>query len=632
MHKSVLIFLSVSTAGLALPVRAEETGGDQIVVTASRSMQPLSQVGASISIIDADMIKQLQSVAVVDLLRTVPGVTFTRNGGIGTSTSVNIRGAESDQTVVLIDGVKINDPSTPGGGFNFGNLLTDNLHRIEIVRGAQSVLWGSQAIGGVVNLITTEPGDRIAGDVSAEYGWRDSARLTGNISGRSGPVAASFGGGYYRTDGISAFNEARGGKEREGFRHYNGNGKIKVTLSDAISLDLRGWYSDGKTGIDGFPPPTYSFADTDETARTKELVGYSGLNIALFDGRLHNRFAYALTDTRRENLDFSTPTPARTFDAKGLNSRFEYQGVFDLADGWKSIFGAETEKASFKTSSYGGPYARAHARIDSVYGQLSLTPLAGLTLNGGARHDDHDTFGGKTTFAANGVYSPNGGKTALRASYGEGFKTPSLYQLFSNYGNTGLKPEQSHGWDMGITQQLLDGRIAAGVTWFARETDNQIIFISCPVLTGICAGHASGTYDNVTRGHAEGAEFTLDLHPVDALSVRTGYSYIKAENRDTGRDLPRRPRHSLHTSIDYIWAFGLKAGASLTHVGKSFDNTSNTRRLGDYILVDLRASFPLTERIEIYGRVENLFDDQYETSYRYGSPGRAAFAGLRLTY
>ena len=630
MHKSIILFSSVALACLAAPSFADEA--DQIVVTATRSEQPLSQVGASVTVIDAEKIKTRQSVAVVDLLRTVPGVTFSRNGGIGTTTSVNIRGAESDQTVALIDGVKINDPSTPGGGFNFGNMLTDNIARIEVVRGAQSVLWGSQAIGGVINMITAEPGERIAANASAEYGWRDSGKLVGNISGKSGPVAASVGGGYYRTDGISTFSEARGGKERDGYRHYGANAKVKVTLSDAISVDLRGWYSDGKTGIDGFPPPTFTFGDTDETARTKEFIGYAGLNVALFDGRLRNRLAYALTDTRRQNLDFTSGAPFETFNAKGRNERFEYQGVFDIVEGWKAIFGAETEKASFRSSSYGGPFATASARIDSIYGQLNAIPVTGLSLAVGLRRDDHDSFGGKTTFAANGVYSPNGGNTSLRASYGEGFKTPSLYQLFSEYGNSRLKPESSHGWDVGIAQKLLDGRIEAGATWFQRDTGNQIIFINCPALTGICAGRPFGTYDNVTRGRAEGIELSLNLRPTDALTVETNYSWVKAQNRMTGLDLPRRPRHSLNSAIDYQWAFGLKTGATITHVGSSFDNLANTRKLAGYVLVDLRASYPVTKGIEIYGRIENLFDEHYETTYRYGSPGRAAFAGVRLTY
>ncbi|QOV94717.1 TonB-dependent siderophore receptor [Novosphingobium sp. ES2-1] len=623
------LLLSAAT----LPAVAHAEDAETIIVSANRTQQSTSEVAQSVTVITLDDIATRQSAGVADLLRSVPGITVTSNGGLGTTTSVNIRGAESDQTVALFDGVKLNDPSTPGGGFNFGNLLTGNIERIEVVRGSQSVLWGSQAIGGVVNIVTRAPTEKLALNLASEYGWRDTARVVGNISGKFGPVSANVGAGYLRTDGFSTFNETRGGTERDGYRNIGANAKFNIALSDAVSVDLRGWYSDGKVGIDGFPPPTYSFGDTPEFARTKELIGYAGLNAALFDGRFRNRIAYTLTDTRRRNVDLTGGIEFETFNAKGRNERFEYQGNFDITDAASATFGAETEKASFRTSSYGGPFAIASARINSFYGQLSAKPVAGLTLSAGLRHDDHDTFGGKTTFSTSALFTPNEGNTVLRASYGEGFKTPSLYQLFSDYGNKLLRPESSRSWDAGITQKLLDGRIEVGATWFHRDTRNLINFISCRLpLTGICSGRPNGTYDNVAKARAQGLEFTLALKPVDALRVQANYGYVDAINAMTGLDLARRPRHSVNVSADYDWAFGLKTGATITHVGASFDNAANTRKLDGYALVDLRAAFPVTHNIELYGRIENLFNEQYETSLRYGTPRRAAYAGVRLAF
>ena len=619
------------TTVIFLPVAAHAEDADTIVVTAGRTEQKLDDVGSSTTVITRADIQTRQAVAVIDLLRDTPGVTISANGGLGTTTSVNIRGAESEQTVTLIDGVKINDPSSPGGGFNFGNLLTGNIERIEVVRGSQSVLWGSQAIGGVVNIITRAPGDRPALDASAEYGWRNSVRTTANASARFGPVSASLGGDYLRTDGFSAFDVALGGVEKDGYEHYGVNGKANVALSDAMSVDLRGWYSDGKAGIDGFPPPAYSFGDTPEFARTREFVGYAGLNAALLDGRLRNRLAFSLTDTRRRNVDITGGTEFETFNAQGRNDRFEYQGAANINEALSATFGAETETAKYRTSSYGSPFTGANARTDSFYGQLTVKPVTGLSLTSGLRHDHHDTFGGKTTFAANGVFTPNEGRTILRVSFGEGFKTPTLFQLYSDYGNTTLIPESSESWDAGLTQRLLEGRIEAGVTWFERTTRNQIIFISCSApLTGICAGRAFGTYDNVARSKARGLEFTLGLRPVDALRVAAAYSYIAAENELTGKDLPRRPKHSVNLTADYDWAVGLKTGFTVTHVGPSFDNASNTRKLNGYVLVDLRAAWPVTKNVELFARIENLFDEQYETAYRYGSARRAGYVGARL--
>lgn len=636
LFQSAAISAAIVLPAIAWPAaaRAESLDADDagiIVVTAGRMEQDADEVASSTTVITQADIATRQSVAVVDLLRTTPGVTISANGGLGTTTSVNIRGAESDQIAMLVDGVKLNDPSSPGGGYNFGNLLTGNIERIEVVRGSQSVLWGSQAIGGVVNVITRAPTDKPSLDLSGEYGWRDTARVTGNASAKLGPVSASVGGDYLRTDGFSAFDEALGGKERDSYRHYGAHAKVNVALSDAVSVDLRGWYSDGNAGIDGFPPPTYSFADTPEFARTKELVGYAGLNAALFDGRWRNRIAYAITDTKRRNVDLTGGSEFETFNAAGRNERFEYQGVAKLTEEVSATFGAETEQARYRTSSYGGPFSRAEARTNSVYGEATLKPVAGLTLTGGVRHDHHDTFGGKTTFAASAVYSPNAGRTILRGSFGEGFKTPTLFELYSDYGNTLLKPESAKSWDAGITQRLLDGRIEAGLTWFQRRSRNQIVFVSCDApLTGICTDRPYGTYDNVARSKAQGVEFTLALRPVDPFRIEAAYSYIDAKNELTDKDLPRRPKHSVNVSGDYDWTFGLKTGFTITHVGPSFDNASNSRKLQGYVLVDLRAAYPVTAKVELFARVENLFNEQYETAYRYGTARRAGYVGARL--
>lgn len=628
-----LLFLMTAVASPA----AADDAADTIVVTANRTAQPVSRIGQSVSVIDADEIATRQTETVANLLRTVPGITIARNGGIGSVTSVFVRGAESDQTVALIDGVKLNDPSSPGGGFNFGNLLVGNIARIEVLRGPSSVLWGSQAIGGVVNLITTPPSDTLTVNGRAEYGYRNSAQVVGNVSGKAGRLSASAGGGYFRTDGISAFDARLGGKEKDGYRNYGANANLNLALTENISIDARGYFSDGRADIDGFAPPTYDFGDTAEYARTREIVGYTGLNAAILDGRLRNRLGFAYTDTRRRNYDPDSG-PDATFAANGRNERLEYQGVFDIADTAQATFGAEHEASHFTTSSFGGPETRGSAKIDSGYGQLVLTPFTGFTATGGVRYDHHNRFGGATTVAASGVYSPNGGNTAFRASYSEGFKAPTLYQLQGDYGNEALRPERATGWEAGITQRGLDGRVEASATYFHRKSRDLIDFISCDApLTGICADRPYGTYDNVARAVAEGAELTLSVRPVEALRLEANYTYTDARNRSPGsanfdNRLARRPSQSVNSSIDYRWPFGLTTGATLTHVGSSYDNASNSRRLQGYVLADLRASFPLAKGLELYGRIENLFDEHYETVFQYGTPGRAAYAGVRLTY
>lgn len=614
---------------LAAQTRATDPNAE-IVVTANRRAQALADVGQSITVIDKAQIAARQSQAVVDLLRTVPGLTFSRNGGVGTTTGVNIRGAESDQTVVLIDGVKLNDPSAPGGGYNFGTLLVGNLERIEVLRGSQSVIWGSQAIGGVINLLTAQPTEALQVNARIEYGSRDTRQAVANVSARVGPAALSVGAGWFDTDGISVFSEARGGRERDGYRNFGANGKAVVDLSDAVSVDLRAFYSDGRTAIDGFPAPVFSLADTREIAFTKEFVGYGGLNVALFEGRLKNRFAFATTRIDRRNVDPGS-TPQVTFATQGRNERFEYQGVLELGERLGATFGAETERSSFVSTSSGGTPSRARARLSSVYAEATVKPVAGLALTAGVRHDDHSSFGGATTAAASGVFSPNDGRTRLRASYGEGFKAPSLFQLFSAFGNTRLVPERAKSWDAGIVQSLLDRRIEAGLTYFHRDTTNQIDFVSCFQNTApICVGRPSGTYGNTRLTRAEGIEAMLTLRPVEGLRVAGQASLIDATDRVSGRRLARRPMQTVSAIIDWRARAGWSVGATIAHVGNSFDNAANTNTLASHALVDLRAAVPVTPNLELYGRVENLFDEVYETVLRYGTPRRAAYVGVRL--
>jgi vitamin B12 transporter len=628
---ALLVAPLISTSAAAETSSAVQT----IVVTANRISEPVETVGQSITVIDTQSLSARQAISVADVLRTVPGVSFARNGGIGTATSVFIRGAESDQTVALIDGVKLNDPSSPGGGFNFGNLLVGNIERIEVLRGPSSVIWGSQAIGGVVNVITAGPSDALLVNVRAEGGWRRTGQIVGNISGRAGPLSVSGGGGYFRTDGFSTFNERRGGQERDGYRNVGANLSLKLDLNDAISIDARSYYSQGRTAIDGFPAPAFAFADTREFVRTRELVGYAGLNAALFDGKLRTRVGYAITDTRRRNIDPDLALP-ETFTGNGRNRRLEFQSVLTLNEALGATAGIEREVSTFDTESFGGPVSRGRTSTNSIYGQIRISPVNGLILTGGLRHDDHSRFGGATNSAASIIYSFNGDTTRIRASYSEGFKAPTLFQLQSSFGNQSLRPEQAKGWDAGITQRFLAGAIEVTGTYFSRDSRNLITFISCPLpRIGICTGRPSGTFDNVAAARANGTEFTLALRPIDALSISLNHTWLKAENRSVGmsnfgRRLARRPSQTVNAAIDYRWPSGLATGVTITHVGSSFDTASNSPKVEGYVLADVRLAYPVTTAVELYGRVENLFNEKYETIFRFGTPGRAAYVGVRL--
>lgn len=633
-------FLLFSAAAFAATPALADAVLDDIVVTATRTPIAVADLGQSITVLDAQTIETRQTIAVSDLLATTPGVTVARNGGLGTQTGVFIRGAESDQTVVLIDGVKLNDPSSPGGGFNFANLLAGNIRRIEIIRGAQSVLWGSQAIGGVINILTAPPTEDLQANARLEYGYRDTWQAIGNISKTIGPVATSVGAGYLASDGISAFNEDRGGAEQDSYENVGANAQVRVTLSQAVSLDLRGWFSRGDTGIDGFPPPNFSLADTRERSRSRELVGYAGLNVALLDGRLRNRLAFGYTNIRRRNTDPDLDVTT-TFDALGRNTRFEYQGTYEIAKGWELTAGAEREVQRLRTASPSDfdpnpiPLTQTQ-RLTSGYANLFVKPFAGFSGTLGIRQDHHSSFGGATSVAASGVYTPNKGKSRLRAGYSEGFKAPTPFQLGSEFGNPDLAPEDSKGWEVGGDQQLWGEALSIGATYFRRTTRNQIDFNFCPSDNSLCDDGRFGFYDNVARTRSTGVELLVSARPIEGLSVDAQYTHLNPRNRaadspDEGKVLVRRPQESVSLSADYRHASGIAAGVTVTTASDRFTDASNTRRLDGYTTLDLRASYKVYKGLELYGRFDNVLDADYETIDQYGTFGRAGYIGLRAT-
>ncbi len=629
-----------SAASATDAAHAVAADGDSIIVTATRAPLTLDEVPSSIAVLDKAAIDRAQDIGVTELLLRTPGISISRNGGYGTATSLRIRGAESDHSVVVIDGVKLNDPSSTGGGFNFTNLLAGDIDRIEVLRGPQSILWGSQAIGGVVNIVTASPEKALEGSFDLEAGSRETVSARAAIGGRTGPLAWRIGGQRFTTDGVSSHAKAFGGIERDGYRNQSVSGRAELALADNVSVDLRGYYSSGRVEFDGFN------VDSNDVGKNKEFVGYAGVNFDLVDGRFRNRIAFAYTDTNRDNFNPDRARP-QSFEADGKNKRWEYQGSFDLSDRITAIFGVENERSDFRSRSPSASlatplpaFARGKAELTSAYGQLSVEPLDGLTLNGGVRYDDHDSFGGQTLFAAGGVWRLSTG-TVLRASYGEGFKAPSLYQQFSEYGNVGLDPEEAHGWEAGIEQHLLDRKLIVGATWFERTTTNQIIYNSCTgtstnpmcFVPGNPTTRRFGYYSNVARSEAHGVEATAAL-TLGGLTLDGNYSWVVAEDRSAGtanfgKWLPRRPRQTANASASYGFDFGLELGAAVRWSGKSYDNASNAQRLGDYTLVDLRAEFALSDAVKLFARAENIFDAQYMTAFRYGSLGRSIYAGIR---
>ncbi len=618
----------------------------QIVVTANRTVTPAYQVGQSFTVLDAAQIRLDQETSVSDILDRTPGVTVARNGGPGETTTLFIRGAEADQTVVLIDGVKVNDPTDPGTGFDFSGLLAGDISRVEVLRGSQSTLYGSEAIGGVVNLITAGATRPLQGNLQAEMGSFGATYASGAIGGKDGPADWRLGVYDDQTKGVPCFDEELGGKRPCAYRTDGASGRVRYDLTPNLSLDQRVYYSWGHTDFDGYDTPTGAFGDDDEYAVTQQWIDYTGLNLSLLDGRLKNRVAFEYSAVDHDNQDQDQPLSlgvptTTTFVAHGRADTIEYEGTFALTDAAQAVFGVQSERSTLYAWSPAFEVVanKASQTINSGYAQLTDEVLTGLTLTGGVRYDEQSTVGGHITGQASAAWRLNDGNTILRASFGQGFKAPSLYQLYSEYGNLALRPEQSNGWDAGVEQHFLDGKLVVQATYFGRSTTNLIEFVSCyGITTGGCATNTSGGYyANVNKADAEGLELQADWHATQRLDLSANYTLDDSEDRSPGSptkgyQLARRPKNTANLDAGYLWPVKLRTDLAVRYADASYNDDAHLNRLKAYALVDLRAAYPLGHGVEVYGRIENLTDQHYETTFEYGQPGRAAYGGLRLSF
>ncbi|MFN4114734.1 MAG: TonB-dependent receptor plug domain-containing protein [Sphingomonadaceae bacterium] len=602
---------------------AWRTQEEQITVTATGTRMEVKATGQPVTVLGEAEITSVQGADLTRALERVPGLTLSRNGGAGAFTGVRLRGAEAEQTLVVLDGVRVADPASPGGGFDFGNLLALNLDKIEVLRSSNSTVWGSDAIGGVVVASTSAASGLRA---TAEYGARDTATgaVSGGISGKRGFLGASA--SYFRTDG---FSSAVSGTEADGFEQWAVNGHGRVYLSEAFEVFARGRYVEGTLDIDGFPPPFFALADTLETQQTRQIAASAG---AVYDsGPLYLQASYSLAETKRDNRD---PAFGPTFTSKGTSDRLALRGEWRPIGPLLVHFGGEHEWSDYRTLFDAGE----STRIFGAYAQLGIE-FGPLSARAGGRVDDHARFGTATSFGADLSYEI-AQDLRLRASVGEGFKAPTLFQLFSDFGNEGLAPEKSTSFDLGLAwgERTMGGRQFYGAaTLFRRDVKDQIDFASCFGSTApLCVNRPFGFYDNISKARAQGLEVELGAKPDARLTTRAVYAYVESENRTAGTTrfgnaLSRRPRHALTVSADWQTSlFDLTLGADVRLVSGSFDNAANTVRLEGYEVVTVRASLPVGDTVELFGRIENLFDTRYQTAAGYAQAGRGAFVGARL--
>lgn len=606
-----LLLAAIAAAG---SVHAEEaTPLEELVVTATR-LPTLIGEAPGVRSITEDEIEARQAVFAADVLETLPGVSLSRNGGLGGVTGVRIRGAASDQTLVVLDGVPLNDPADPSGGYDFAHLDLADVARIELLSGPQGAAWGSDAIGGVVAITSRElDGGRGAVEAGSYGTVRGSAAAGVSSAGHAFGLSAS---------GISSegFSKAAGGVEADGYEAFTAGGHGRAALGDRVSFDGRLRYVDARTEIDGFPPPAFALADTDDVSRSRSWSG-------------HARAAYRGSWSLRHEVTLAVYEIER--DSSGESGTFTFSGdrrVYRYliergapTDRWSALGGVEREETSASLSD--GDQADLDAT--AVFAVARWRPSGRLSLTGAVRHDDPSAYGSKTTARAAGVIDLGAG-LALSASWAQGYKTPSISQIacdfcFPAVPALGLRPETAEGHDFGLAWRSADGRYRASATAFELRVRDQITFVFDPATF-------ASTYRNLERTRSLGVELEAKADLRRGVHISVAYGYTDAEDAVSGAWLARVPRHQGSAVLGWrgerlSGALTLRAEGEQADVDP--DSFAPAVRDG-LVTADVAGAYRLRPGVEVTGRIENLFDADHQQALGYGETGLAAYVGLRL--
>lgn len=602
---------------------------ETIVVQSTRIPTAIGRVGASISVIDQAVIEQTQSRFVLDVLTLTPGLSFSQFGSRGTQSSVRLRGQGGEATFVLIDGVEVSDTSRPQTNFDFSQLTTENIGRIEILRGSQSVLYGGDAVGGVISIESKTGGGPLTGSVLAEYGSFQT--FLGGINVRGGLADDRFRYAlnvqYTDTEGFSAADQAlEGNEEGEDYNNLSSNGRFEFDVNENIELRAVYRVAEGTLNFDAGAGP-----NQDDLDRGDDFLQYSGRVSAHFNalnGKLNGQVGAAYARNERDGFDDGM----QSYFFNGDRLKFDANATYSFLDDQDIIVGVDIENEGF--SSDGDPVGES-VNINGFYAMYQGTFADVFTVSVGGRIDDHEFFGSFETFRVTAAYQlPTG--TRLKGSYSTGFRAPSLFELFGiccgeALGNTDLGPEESDSWDIGLEQTLLGGDLRFEITYFNIKTDNEIVF------RDFGNGPLPNYFNVGDPTKSNGVEVSFAAQATETLDFGGAYTYNK--NRVIGGNrLQNVPKHT--ASVYLNWKFLNEKGnlnVSGTHFSDSLDSDFSTFPativdLDANFIVRVAASYDITEQLQLSARVENLLDEQYQTEFGYGTANISAYGGLRYKF
>jgi vitamin B12 transporter len=611
-----------------------EDGPAEVIVTATRIPTPAIQIASSVTVVTADEIADRQIKTMPDLLRDVPGLNVIQSGGPGGQTSVFIRGTDSNHTKVFIDGIDVSDPSSPTSTFDLGQLLTQDIEKVEILRGPQSGLYGSDAIGGVINVITKSGSGPAQFSVSTEAGSFDTFNQSGAVSGSLDQFnyAANIEHFHAGSTPVTPLDLLPPGQPR--INDYDDNltesTKLGFQVTQQFDIGLVARYTDTHLRFTGEDYDNYPAPDTPDATQsendTKQYYTRATARLSSFDGALEQTLGAAYSNIKSYEYSPYDYQPGESeSDYFGARVKFDWQGNIRLAANEQLLLGAEHQRDSITAPvSAGTTIESGYAELQSSVGKDFFNAL-------NVRYDNNDRFGSQVTYRVAPAYLIEDSGTKLKASVGTGFKAPTLSQMFQNFpdfdffGNPNLKPETSLGYDAGFEQALLSRRLNFGVTYFRNNIKNLI-----------ATNAADTSYANYGRVTTQGVESFISYQPLQTLTLRMDYTYTEATDDVLDQELLRRPKHKGSMDAEWHATERWSLNASVLSVSSWVDGNRDFSipRLNapPYTTVNLASGYQLSHSLTVYGRITNLLNRHYQNPDGFMQPTVGAFAGIKATF
>jgi len=633
MNKQILILcfsLFISGVSFVGAASADEATLKPIEVTATRTTLKEENKTSAVTIITQEEIQKKQHMQVQDILREQLGIQVVRSGPLGSQTSIFMRGAGSQSTLVMIDGIQVN--LNTSGGFNFAHLQMDNIERIEILRGPQSTLWGADAVGGVINIVTKKGKGGPTHSIGYEVGSYKTFKETVTSSGAFDKFDYSLSASRADSVGFSSYNEERGATEDDGYENMSLSSRLGYGFMGDGRVDMITRYTRAKNDFDGSDPFTFAFSDTLEERSTSDhftlAVPIQKSITDQWDVKLISNLSYNKSDNINPLFGDST-IYNRTYTV-------DFQNNVVLTDYLSTVFGLEYQLANGRSTFKGNPFLffpiassqggrTNHSEGYYMEGRFNYEDRAFLTA--GFRQDVNSEFEDKLTYKVEAAYLFKKSGTKLRASHATGFRAPTINELFFEpFNNPNLKPETSKNWEAGIEQKLFGDRLTLAVNYFHTDYTNLIVFVDIPVFP-------FSTPRNVGLATSQGVESSLNLKIIEDLDLTVLHTWNQAVDDVAHETLPRRPRNTLSVTLSHLWQ--KKLGTTVTaQYRSSMDSSSFATgdKLSSRTLLRTAVSYQLNKNLKLTARGENLLDEVYEEPFQVGTAGISGYGGLVYTF